>query len=100
MIFEDTQSRLKQCVTLRKVKKGKKIKDKIIMKFFEDVYDWSNNTHLDMETKIERIYHSMGLLLDEFSKMLLDSFVNDFSKGDIGKLLRNLMSALPGFTFL
>ncbi len=97
VVFEDKQSKLKQWITLRKVKKGKNVKDKIILKFFEDVYDWSNNTHLSIETKMDQVYHSMGLLLDEFFKMLLDSFVNDFSKGDIGKLFRNLMSSFPAF---
>ncbi|CCK81361.1 glycosyltransferase [Desulfobacula toluolica] len=95
VVFEDRQSRLKKWITLRKIKKGKQIKDKIILKFFEDLHNWSHNKHLDMETKIESIYHSMGQLLDEFFKMLLESFVNDFSKGDIGKLFKNLMSALP-----
>ncbi|MBU1196829.1 MAG: glycosyltransferase [Proteobacteria bacterium] len=95
VIFEEKQSRLKQWITLRKVKKGKEIKDKIALKFFEDIYHWSQNPHLDMEAKIENSYHSMGLLLDEFFKTLLDSFVNDFSKGDVGKLFQNLMSSLP-----
>lgn len=97
VVFEDKQSRLKQWVTLRKVKKGNRIKDKIILNFFEDVYEWSNNTDLDIETKMEQIYLSMGLLLDEFFILIVDSFVNDLSKGDIGKLFRNLMSALPAF---
>jgi glycosyltransferase involved in cell wall biosynthesis len=95
VVFEDRQSRLKNWITLRKIKKRKQVKDKIILKFFEDVYNWSHNKDLDTETKLERIYCSMGLLLDEFFKMVLESFVNDFSKGDIGKLLRNFLSALP-----
>lgn len=97
VVFEDHQSRLKKWVTLRKIKKGKQVKDKIILKFFEDVYNWAYNENLDSETKMARIYSSMGLLLDEFFKMLLESFVKDFSKGDIGKLFRNLMSSFPAF---
>jgi len=97
VVFEDRQSRLKKWVTLRKIKKGKEIKDKIILRFFEDVYNWSHHQGLSMEAKFDNIYQSMGLLLDEFFKMLLDSFVKDFSKGDIGKLFGNLMSSLPAF---
>ena len=94
VVFDTRQSRLKQWATIRKIKNGKKTKDKIFLKFFEDVYDWSRDS-LDMETKIDRAYASMGLLLDEFFKLLLGSFVRDFSKGDVGKLFRNLMSAFP-----
>jgi glycosyltransferase involved in cell wall biosynthesis len=95
VVFEDRQSRLKEWVTLRRIKRGKEVKDKIILKFFEDVYNWSHQQSLDVETKLAHIYQSMGLLLDEFFKMLLDSFVSDFAKGDIGKLFRNLMSSFP-----
>ncbi len=97
VVFEERQSRLKQWLTLRKVKKGKQIKDKIILKFIEDVYDWSHHNTLDVEKKFDNIYKSMGLLLDEFFRMLLDSFVKDFSKGDINRLFRNLMSSFPAF---
>jgi glycosyltransferase involved in cell wall biosynthesis len=97
VVFEDRQSRLKEWVTLRRIKKGKAVKDKIILKFFEDVYNWSHHESLDVEIKLANIYQSMGLLLDEFFKMLLDSFVGDFAKGDIGKLFRNLMSSFPAF---
>lgn len=98
VVFEDKQSRLKRWVTLRKAKKGRKVKDKIILKFFEDVYNWSDMINAaDTEAKMDGIYKSMGLLLDEFFKLLIDSFVNDLSKGDIGKLFRNLASALPAF---
>lgn len=97
VVFEDRQSRLRRWFTLRKVRKGRQIKDKIILKFFEDVQDWSQRSETDTDAKINGIYNSMGLLLDEFFKMLLDSFVNDFAKGDIGKLFRNMMSALPAF---
>lgn len=95
VVFEDRQSRLKEWVTLRRIKKGKAVKDKIILRFFEDVYNWSHHQSLDVDTKLTNIYQSMGLLLDEFFKMLLDSFVRDFAKGDIGKLFRNLMSSFP-----
>nr|NJM03093.1 glycosyltransferase [Desulfobacula sp.] len=95
VVFEDRQSRLKEWVTLRRIKKGKEVKDKIILKFFEDVYNWSHHESLDVEAKLTNTYQSMGLLLDEFFKMLLDSFVRDFAKGDIGKLFRNLMSSFP-----
>ena len=95
VVFEDRQSRLKEWVTLRRIKKGKAVKDKIILRFFEDVYNWSHHQNLDVDTKLANIYQSMGLLLDEFFKMLLDSFVGDFAKGDIGKLFRNLMSSFP-----
>ncbi|MBT3807492.1 MAG: glycosyltransferase [Desulfobacula sp.] len=95
VVFEDRQSRLNHWITLRKIKKGKQIKDKILLKFFKDVYNWSHSKNLKTEVKIDSIYSSMGLLLDEFFKMLLESFVNDFSKGDVGKLFRNFMSALP-----
>ena len=97
VIFEERQSRLKKWVTLRKIKNGKQIKDKIILTFFEDVYNWAHNKNLDSETKIVHIYRSMGLLLDEFFKLILESFVKDFSKGDIGKLFRNLVSSFPAF---
>ena len=50
-----------------------------------------------MEKKIDSIYLSMGMLLDEFFKMVLDSFVKDLSKGDIGRLFHNLMSSFPAF---
>ncbi|MFH2057774.1 MAG: glycosyltransferase [Pseudomonadota bacterium] len=95
VVFEERQSRLKKWVTLRRVKKGKQIKDKIVLTFFEDVYNWSHSKNMDMDTRLANIYHSMGLLLDEFFKMLLDSFATDFSKGDLGKLFRNLMSCFP-----
>ncbi len=95
VVFEDRQSRLNHWITLRKIKKGKQIKDKILLKFFEDVYNWSHNKNLNTEVKVDSIYQSMGRLMDEFFKMLLESFVKDLSKGDVGKLFRNLMSALP-----
>lgn len=97
VVFEDRQSRLKRWVTLQKVKKGNQIKDKIILKFFEDVYNWSRHENTDMETKMKSLYNSMGLMLDAFFKLLLESFVNDFAKGDIGRLFRNLMSSFPAF---
>jgi len=97
VVFEDRQSQLKRWITLRKIKKGKQIKDKIILKFFEDVYNWSRHENPDMDTKMKSLYNSMGLMLDEFFKLLLESFVNDFAKGDIGRLFRNLMSSFPAF---
>ncbi len=96
-IFCDYSTHAGKNDPLRRIKKGKEVKDKIILKFFEDVYNWSHHESLDVETKLANIYKSMGLLLDEFFKMLLDSFVRDFAQGDIGKLFRNLMSSFPAF---
>lgn len=95
VIFEKRQSRLKKWVTLRKIKKGKQIKDKIILRFFEDVYNWSHNEHLEIQVKMDNIYTSLGFLLDEFFKMVLLSFEKDFAKGDIGKLFANMMASCP-----
>ena len=97
MVFEDRQSRIKRWVTLRKIKKGKRIKDKILLKFLDDIQSWPHDSTTDMDTRLCGIYNSMGLLLDEFFKMLIESFVNDFGKGDVGRLFRNLMSSLPAF---
>lgn len=94
-VFESQQNRLKQWIAMRKVKKVKQEKDRIILDFFEDVYHWSHGRRLGLEDKMESIYHSMGTLLDDFLKMLLESFVKDLSRGDIGRSLKNLMSALP-----
>lgn len=97
VVFEDRQSRLKQWLTIRKIKNGKQIKDKRILKFFENIYTWSGNKHLDMETKMAHIYHSMGMLLDEYFILLLKSFITDFTKGDMGRIFKNLISSLPAF---
>ena len=95
VVFEERQSRLRRWITKRKIKKGKNTKNKILLKFFDDVQSWSRNGSADIEEKLASTYNSMGLLLDEFFKMLIDSFMNDFAKGDIGRLFRNLMSSLP-----
>ena len=82
---------------LSKGEKRKQLKDKILLTFFEDVYNWSHDAHLDIETKMENIYHSMGLLLDEFFKLLLASVEEDLMQGDIGRLMKNLLISLPAF---
>lgn len=97
IVFEEKQSRLKRWITYRKVKKRKQLKDRLLLTFFEDVYNWSHDSHLDVETKMENIYHSMSLLLDEFFKLLLESVEADLMKGDIGRLMKNLLTALPAF---
>jgi glycosyltransferase involved in cell wall biosynthesis len=97
LVFEEKQSRLKRWITFRKVKKGTQVKDKIMLTFLEDVYNWSHNSHLDVDTKMENIYNSMGLLLDEFFKLPLTSLEEDLFKGDIGRLMKNLIVSLPAF---
>lgn len=97
VIFEQKQSRLKQWVTLRKIKKKQTTKDKITLKFFEDVYNWSGNKNLTVETKIENIYGSMGRVLDEYFIMLLNSFATDLTRGDMGQIFKTLISCLPAF---
>lgn len=97
IVFEEKQSRLKRWITFRKVKKRAQLKDKILLTFFEDVYNWSHDSHLDVDTKMDNIYNSMGLLLDEFFKLLLASLEEDLLKGDIGRLMKNLLITLPAF---
>ena len=97
IVFEEKQSRLKRWITYRKVKKNRQLKDKILLTFFEDVYKWSHDTSLDVETKMENIYHSMGLLLDEFFKLVLESVQEDLLQGELGRLLKNLVVSLPAF---
>ncbi|GAB6147405.1 glycosyltransferase [Desulfocicer niacini] len=97
IVFEEKQSRLKRWITFRKVKKRAQLKDKILLTFFEDVYNWSHDSHLDVDTKMNNIYHSMGLLLDEFFKLLLSSLEEDLLQGDIGRLMKNLLITLPAF---
>jgi glycosyltransferase involved in cell wall biosynthesis len=97
VIFERKQSRLKKWVTLRKIKKRQTTKDKITLKFFQDVYNWSDNKNLTVETKIDNIYHSMGRVLDEYFTLLLNSFATDVTRGDMGQLVKTLISCLPAF---
>lgn len=97
-VFEENHpTRLRKWAVLRRMKKSRQEKDRIILKFLEDVYNWSDDRNMDMEARLENIYNSMGLLLDEFFKMLIRSASRDFYKGDIGRLFNNMMSALPAF---
>ena len=95
IVFEEKQSRLKRWITYRKVKKRKQLKDKILLNFFEDVYNWSHNTALNLETKMDNIYHSMALLLDEFFILVLNSLEADLMQGDLGRVMKNLLISLP-----
>ncbi len=95
VLFGERQGRLKQWLTLRRVRKGKRIKDKIVLTFFEEVYAWSRQTYLSPEARFARIYESMGRLLDEFFKMALDSLSEDFVNGDIGKVYKTLAASFP-----
>lgn len=97
IVFEEKQSRLRRWLTYRKVKKRKQAGNRILLTFFEDVYNWSHDTQLDVETKMSNIYHSMALLVDEFFKLFIRSVEKDLVKGDIGRLLKNLLTALPAF---
>ena len=95
VLFEERQSRIRRWITRRKIKKENDANAKILLKFMQDMHGWSWNGPADMEMKLAGTYASMGLLLDEFFKILIESFATDFIRGDIGRLFKTLMSSLP-----
>ncbi|SLM32643.1 Putative glycosyl transferase, group 1 family protein (modular protein) [Desulfamplus magnetovallimortis] len=86
---------LKNWVTRWKIKRGKDVKDKLLLRFFDDVQAWAQNEDMDVEARMERIYQNMATLLDGYIVMLCESLIKDFSKGDAGKLFKNISSSLP-----
>lgn len=53
-----------------------------------------NGTPID--DKLSLFYDQLGLISDEFFRMLLHSFEKDIQTGDIMNLFRNISSSLPG----
>ncbi len=85
----------KSWITRRKIKQGGTAKDKILLRFFDDVQAWAKNEEMDVEARMDSIYKNMATLLDGYMAMLFQSLIKDFGNGDAARLFKNISSSLP-----
>lgn len=91
-----TDNSLKTWMTRYRIRRGKETKDKIILRFFDDIQGWSHDEKaMTVEERMERIYKSMATLLDGYVHLVCESLVKDIGKGDAGRVFKNLSSSLP-----
>lgn len=87
--------------SLLKIKTYKTFKGKNgntpLQDLYWDLFEDINRTRdLPIEDKLDGFYDRLGLISDEFFKILLGSFEKSLKKGDIAGLLKNVSTSLPG----
>lgn len=96
LMFEDKNASIKNWIAKTKIKNKKKDADKIIARFVNDLIDgFSSRSKLSVDEKIDCIYGNIAQLIDDFFKMLLESFNKDLRNGNAAKMLRTLFASLP-----
>ncbi len=96
LFTENRDSSFKNWLTRYRIKRGKDAKDKLILRFFDDIQGWrEDEKQMDIEERMKRIYKSMATLLDGYVRMVCESLIKDIGNGDAGRVFKNLASSLP-----
>jgi glycosyltransferase involved in cell wall biosynthesis/predicted metal-dependent phosphoesterase TrpH len=76
-------------------RKGKEEKDRILLKFFDHIREWSQDSHLTVEQKMDSIYDNLADLYDDFVIMITQSMIKSAKKGEAAGLVKNFSALLP-----
>ncbi len=90
-----TFKEFKERITRMKMRKGKAEKDRILLKFLNDIRQWSQNTHLTVEQKMDSIYDNIATLYDDFIIMITQSIIKSAKRGEAAGLVKNISALLP-----
>ncbi len=94
-LFTPNSTMFREWLTRRKIRKGKEEKDRILLKFFDDIKEWSRDSHLTVEQKMDSIYDNLADLYDDFVIMITRSLIKSAKKGEAAGLVKNFSALLP-----
>jgi len=94
-LFTSNSTKLREWLTRRKIRKGKEEKDRILLKFFDHISEWSRDSHLTVEQKMDGIYDNISDLYDDFVIMITKSLIKSAKRGEAPELVKNFSALLP-----
>jgi glycosyltransferase involved in cell wall biosynthesis len=100
LFFDHGKLGLKNWLAVQKLKRRKGSANRAMLQCVEELLDGRNGMPLDGEAQIERMYQGLATLSDGFFALLAESLEKDLQRGDAGRLLGNLSSALPALFLL
>jgi glycosyltransferase involved in cell wall biosynthesis len=96
LLFDNRRLGLKEWLAVQKVKRASRDGDRSMAQCIEDLLDGRGKDPLDSEACVARMYGAVSTLSDGFLSMVAHSLERDLQRGDMGRLLGNIASALPG----